>query len=178
MPSFTNVLDETEIARRVQELGKEIAAHYAGQRLVAVCVLKGACVFFADLVRAMQGAQLDLTLDFVRLASYGHRTESSGKVEFMKDLETSVEDCHVLVVEDIVDTGNSMDYLLKVLALRNPRSVRICSLIDKKERRTVDLDVDFVGFTLQDGFIVGYGLDYNERYRELAGIYELHLDDS
>ena len=175
MPRFIKLIDEQDIARRVGELGREIGRHYEGEPLIAVCVLKGAFLFFSDLVRALP-PELDLCLDFVRLASYGDRTHGNEKVEFKKDLETDIEGKHVLVVEDIVDTGRSMDYFLKVLALRRPKSVRICALIDKSERREVELTVDFVGFALDKGFVVGYGLDYAEKYRGLPSVYDLILD--
>lgn len=175
MPEFIKLIDEKDIARRVAELGQEIGSHYRGESLIAVCVLKGAFLFFSDLVRAFP-QDLDVRLDFVRLASYGDKTHGSEKVEFKKDLETNIEGRHVLVVEDIVDTGRSMDYFLKVLALRRPRSVRICTLLDKSERREIELSVDFRGFALDKGFVVGYGLDYAEKYRGLRSIYDLIPD--
>lgn len=175
MPKFIKLVDEQDIARRVAELGQEIGRHYGKEPLIAVCVLKGAFLFFADLVRALP-EDLDVRLDFVRLASYGDKTMGSEKVEFKKDLETNIEDKHVLVVEDIVDTGRSMDYFLKVLALRRPRSVKVCALIDKSERREVPMTVDFRGFALDKGFVVGYGLDYAEKYRGMRSIYDLIPD--
>ena len=175
MPDFIPLISEDKIARRVRELAADIAAHYGDEPVLAVCVLKGAFVFFADLMRALP-PEMDVETDFVRLASYGASTSSAGKVEFKKDLEGSVEGRHVLVVEDIVDTGHSMDYFLKVLELRNPKSVRICALVDKDERRKLDMHVDFPGFRLDKGFVVGYGLDYAEKYRGLGAIYDLVLD--
>lgn len=171
MSRLVKLVDEEQIARRVQELAADIATTYAGEPPVMVCVLKGAFLFFADLVRALAG-RLEPSVDFVRLASYGRGT-ASDEVKFLKDLETDIAGRHVLVVEDIVDTGKSMDYLLRVLALRGPRSVRICALLDKCERREVELSVDFAGFRLDKGFVVGYGLDYAEKYRELPAIYEV-----
>lgn len=176
MPTFTTLISEADIARRVEELGKDIATVYGGEPVLAVCVLKGAVIFFADLVRAMQRHGADVSMEFVRLASYGQQTQSSGKVEFKKDLETSIHGLHVLVVEDIVDTGRSMHYLLQVLHMRGPKSLRVCALVDKAERRETQLTVDFTGFHLQDGFAVGYGMDYAEQYRGLGGIYALSLD--
>jgi len=168
------VFDKDVIADRVRELGREISDRYKDEPLVCVCVLKGAFVFFADLMRSLS---IDPELDFVRLASYAGGTSRGGKMIFSKDMEVSIEDKHVLVIEDIVDTGHSMEYLTKVLETRNPRSIAIAALVDKNERRELDVTVDFPGFTLDKGFIVGYGLDYDEKYRGLEGIYELIFKD-
>lgn len=171
---LTPFITAEQIADRVQALGHEITASYAGKDpLVCICVLKGAFLFFADIVRKVDR---DIEIDFVRLASYGTGTARSEDIVFSKDLEISIEGKDVLVIEDIVDTGHSMDFLLHVLQRRNPKSLKICALIDKHERREKDVHVDFPGFKLSDGFIVGYGLDYAERYRELDGIYELSTD--
>jgi len=164
------VFDKDVIAKRVAELGRQISARYADEPLVCVCVLKGAYVFFADLMRALT---IDPEMDFVRLASYAGETSRDGKMIFSKDMEISIEDKHVLLVEDIVDTGHSMKYLTQILQARNPRSISIAALVDKAERREVDIVVDFPGFSLDKGFIVGYGLDYAEKYRGLDGVYEL-----
>lgn len=171
MSRLVELIGPADIARRVAELGRELAEVYRHEPPVMVCVLKGAFLFFADLTRAVAW-KIQPDIDFVRLASYG-RGMSGGEVKFIKDLETDIAGRHVLVVEDIVDSGRSMDYLLQVLRLRGPASVRICALLDKCERREVDLSVDFAGFRLDKGFVVGYGLDYAEQYRELPGIYEL-----
>lgn len=164
------VFSKEQIEKRVKELGEQITLDYKGQELVAVCVLKGAFVFFADLVRAIN---LDLEVDFVRLSSYANQKSRTGKVIFSKDMEVPVENKHLLLIEDIVDTGHSMAYLKKVLSARGAKSVKICALIDKKERREVEIKVDYAGFVLEKGFIVGYGLDYAEKYRNLPGVYEL-----
>jgi len=161
------VISEKEIKDRVEALGAEITELYRGKTLTVVCVLKGAFLFFADLVRNID---LDQELEFIRLASYGFGTES-GELVFSKDLETTIQGKDVLIVEDIVDSGRSMDFLKRTFAERKPRSLRIASLVDKHERREVDLEVDFVGFRLDNGFIVGYGMDYAERYRQLGGVY-------
>jgi hypoxanthine phosphoribosyltransferase len=168
------VFDKDVIAKRVKELGREISARYDDEPLVCVCVLKGAFVFFADLMRSLT---IDPELDFVRLASYAGGTSREGKMVFSKDMEVSIEDKHVLIVEDIVDTGHSMRYLTRVLEARNPRSIAIAALVDKSERREVDVTVDFPGFALDKGFIVGYGLDYDEKYRGMDGVYELVFED-
>ncbi len=168
------VFHQDVIARRIRELGREISDRYGEEPLVCICVLKGAFVFFADLMRSLT---INPELDFVRLASYAGGTSREGKMIFSKDIEVSVKDKHVLIVEDIVDTGHSMEYLTKVLKVRNPRSIAIAALIDKNERREVEVTVDFPGFALEKGFIVGYGLDYDERCRCLEGIYELTAVD-
>ncbi len=164
------VFDKERIAKRVDELGRKISATYGEEPLVCVCVLKGAYVFFADLMRSLT---IDPEMDFVRLASYAGGTSRGNKMIFSKDMEVSIEGKHVLIVEDIVDTGHSMKYLTQVLTARNPRSIRIAALVDKNERREIDVTVDFAGFTLDKGFIMGYGLDYDEKYRGLDAVYEL-----
>jgi hypoxanthine phosphoribosyltransferase len=170
------IFSDAEIQARVQEIGRKISEDYRGESVVAVCVLKGAFAFFSDLVRNIDD-QVDLQVDFVRLASYADQTSRSGRMVFSKDMEIDIQDKNVLVIEDIVDTGHSMQYLKKVLDARGPKSVRIAAMIDKTERREVhDVNVDYPGFALSEGFIVGYGLDYAERYRNLAGIFDLKLD--
>lgn len=163
------VISPEEIKERVAVLGREITERYKDESLVVVCVLKGGFLFFADLVREIRVEQ---ELEFVRLASYGRGTES-GELVFTKDMEISIKDRNVLIVEDIVDTGHSMDFLIRTLEERKPKSLAIAALVDKYERREVDVKVDFPGFHLDKGFIVGYGMDFAERYRELGGIYEL-----
>ena len=164
------VFDKDVIAKRVAELGREISAKYGDEPLVCVCVLKGAYVFFADLMRTLT---IDPEMDFVRLASYAGGTSRDGRMIFSKDMEISIEGKHVLLVEDIVDTGHSMKYLTQILQARHPRSIAIAALVDKNERREIDVVVDFPGFALDKGFIVGYGLDYAEKYRGLDGVYEV-----
>ena len=162
------VYDENMIRTRVRELAKEIDSLYGDEPLVIVCVLKGAFLFFSDLVRALT---ISPELDFVRLASYGEGMKSGGTVSFTKDIELSLEGKHVLIVEDIIDSGRSMDFLLRQLSARGAKSLKIAALIDKKERREVPVHADFVGFALPAGVIVGYGLDYAERYRALPAVY-------
>lgn len=164
------IIPAQAIAARVAEMGREISARYAGQPLVVVCVLKGAFHFFSDLTRHLTCGP---ELDFLQLSSYGSGTSSSGRVVFRKDMDVSIEGKHVLVVEDIVDSGRSMEYLLKVLQGRGPLSVALAACIDKRERREVAVTVDFPGFTLKEGFVVGYGMDYAERYRELPHVAEV-----
>lgn len=171
---LTPFITAEQIAERNEILGREITECYDGKvPLVCICVLKGAFLFYSDIIRKI-GREIEV--DFVRLASYGTATNRSEDIVFSKDLEISIEGKDVLVIEDIVDTGHSMDFLLRVLRMRNPKSLKICALIDKQERREKKIHVDFAGFKLTEGFIVGYGLDYAERYRELDGIYELSTD--
>ncbi|MDZ7761900.1 MAG: hypoxanthine phosphoribosyltransferase [Desulfovermiculus sp.] len=177
MPSaqMNCLFDSSTIAARVRELGAIIDRFYAPIQspLVAVCVLKGAFMFFADLIRAIR---TPVEADFVRLASYGQHTVRQEQVHFSKDIEVCLQNRHVLVVEDIVDTGHTVDCLQKVFQARNPASMAICSLIHKTGRREVDLAVDFYGFCLESGFVVGYGLDCAEVYRQLDAIYEIVQD--
>ena len=166
---MVEIISPEAIAERVAELGKDITEALNGEPLVVVCVLKGGFLFFSDLVRTIDAP---LEIEFVRLASYGRGMES-GELVFSKDVETSIKDKNVLIVEDIVDSGKSMDFLMRTFAERGPRTLRLAALVDKHERREVDLTVDFPGFALHKGFIVGYGMDYAEKYRELPGIYEI-----
>lgn len=170
MTSMKEVFSRDVIERRVEELAAQIDECYRGETVVAVCVLKGAFFFFSDLVRAMK---TDVLIDFVRLSSYGDGTSSSKHVEITKDVEISLEGRHVLIVEDIVDSGRSMHFLMRYFSSRGAKSIRLAALIDKKERREFDVHSDFVGFDLPTGFIVGYGLDYAEQYRTLPAIYEV-----
>lgn len=164
------VLSEAAIARRVRELGAEIGRDYAGQPLVLVGILNGAFIFTADLARAID---LPLEVDFIRVASYGQATCSSGTVSLTKDIELAIGGKHVLLVEDIVDTGRTLACLTGMLAARGPASLKICALIDKKERREVAAAVDYAGFAVAEGFLVGYGLDCAEQYRNLPAVYRL-----
>ena len=159
---------QKRIADEVQRLAGEISASYAGEDLLLVVVLKGAFFFAADLARQIR---LPLAIDFIELSSY-NGTESSGSVTITKDLETSVTGRHVLVVEDIIDTGLTLAFLLDRLREREPKSLRVCTLIDKQERRRVEVAADYVGIACDGGFLVGYGLDLDEKLRELPEIYE------
>ena len=160
------------IRRRVSELGREIALHYGDRTPVLVGVLKGAVVFLADLIRAVEAP---LECDFIAVSSYGAQSRSSGIVKLTADLAASVEERDVLIVEDIVDTGRTLAYLQRNLETRQPRSVRVCTLLDKAVRREVPVTLDHVGFTIPDEFVVGYGLDYGGRYRNLPHIAVLDL---
>ena len=155
---------EEELRRRVKELGRQITADYAGREPMLVSVLRGSYIFMADLTRAIS---LDVTVDFMAVSSYGAGTVSSGQVEIKKDLSDSIEGKDLIIVEDILDSGNTLYYLMDVLRARKPASIRICALMDKPDRRTKPITADYVGFTIPDAFIVGYGLDYAEKYRNL-----------
>lgn len=168
--SLRLVYSEDVIQQRVKELAADIDTLYGDEPLVIICVLKGAFMFFSDLVSKLT---ISPELDFVRLASYGEGKGSSRNISFTKDVEISLTGKHVLVVEDIVDTGLSMDFLFRQLAARGAQSLRLAVMIDKNERREVQIFPDFTGFALPEGFIVGYGLDYAERYRALPAIYEI-----
>jgi hypoxanthine phosphoribosyltransferase len=155
-----------DIQRRVREMAAEISRdHPLGVHLVGV--LKGACIFLADLARALE---CDVTVDFIAVSSYGSSTRSSGQVRLLKDLDTSLEGRHVVIIEDIVDTGLTLTYLQEILKARAPRSLRTACLLSKPSRREVDVTVDYIGFTIEDRFVVGYGLDHHERYRQLPYI--------
>jgi len=158
------LVPEKEIVARVSELGRAIARDYAATNLVLVGVLQGAIPFVADLMRAIA---LDLTVDFVRTSSYGSGTTSSGSVQLVTDLSIDIADRHVLIVDDIVDTGHTLAALKRALEARGPRSVRTCVLLDKTGRRETEVSIDYVGFTIPNVFVVGYGLDYGGLYRNL-----------
>ena len=157
-----------EIAETVARLAQEISVDYADKKLVLVGVLKGAFVFLADLVRELT---IPAAIEFVRIASYGSKKESSGEIKVKKDVEIPLEGKDVLIIEDIVDTGLSLKFLIEHLRAHKPASLKVCALVDKKARREVEVQVDYTGFTMTDGFIVGYGIDFNERYRALPEIF-------
>ena len=155
---------EEQLRQRVKELGGQITADYAGKEPVLASVLRGSYIFMADLTRAID---LPVTVDFMAVSSYGAGTKSSGQVEIKKDLSDSIEGRDLIIVEDILDSGNTLYYLMEILRARKPASIRICTLMDKPDRRTKPIVADYVGFTIPDAFVVGYGLDYDEKYRNL-----------
>jgi hypoxanthine phosphoribosyltransferase len=171
-PIIRPVIPRDRIQARVRELAAQINRDYAGQELILIGVLKGVFIFLADLVRLLD---MPVRVDFVRLRSYGDSSTSSGQVEITKDIELFLKDQHVLVVEDIIDSGLTLEYLLKHLRQQQPQSLKICCLTDKLERRSISVPIDYVGFIVEKGFLVGYGLDYAENYRQYPDICELEV---
>jgi hypoxanthine phosphoribosyltransferase len=164
-PAIGEILvPEDELSARVRELGREISAHYAGRDLLLVGVLKGAFFFLSDLMRALD---VPCEVDFMAVASYGSSTDSSGVVRILKDLDTSIEGREVLIVEDIVDSGLTLSYLLRTMRARDPASIEVCALLTKPERRKSNVEIRFVGFEIPNRFVIGYGLDHGERFRQL-----------
>jgi hypoxanthine phosphoribosyltransferase len=166
------LIDAATIQARVRELGAQITRDYWGKTPHLIGILKGACIFHADLVRAID---LGVSIDFIAVGSYGASTVSSGEVRILKDLDESVEGRDVLLVEDILDTGLTLHYLLANLASREPRSLKMVTLLNKPSRRKIEVPVDYVGFDIPDDFVVGYGLDFNQRYRNLPDIRTLKV---
>lgn len=164
------LLSRYEIEQRVSELAAAITKDYHGRTPHLVGILKGAWVFMADLIRHME---IDVTVDFLGITSYGSRTHSSGEVKITKDLDTSIEGREVLIVEDILDTGRTLKYLEEVLSVHKPYNLRVVTLLDKRSRRIVPVKADYVGFEIADIFVVGYGLDFNQKYRQLPDIHVL-----
>ena len=164
-PDIGEILVQADdLQRRVRELGEEISRDYDGRDLVLVCVLKGAVFFLADLMRSMT---VSAEVDFMAVASYGDATDSSGVVRILKDLDAPIEGRHVLIVEDIVDSGLTLKYLLRNLAARKPASLEVCALLTKPERRRTQIDAKYIGFEIPNRFVIGYGLDHAERHRNL-----------
>ena len=163
-------ISQQEIAKKVQEIAREISSDYRGETPVLVGVLKGAVVFMSDLIRQLT---ISVEIDFMAVSSYGASTKTSGIVRILKDLDQSIEGRDVLIIEDIVDTGLTLDYLREVLEQRRPRSLKLAALLDKPERREVEIEANYLGFVIPDEFVVGYGLDYRELYRNFDDIYKL-----
>jgi hypoxanthine phosphoribosyltransferase len=169
------LLRRSAVQRRVREMGKEISRDFKGQRVHLIGVLKGASIFLADLIRQIR---VEVSLDFMAVSSYGEGRQTSGQVRLTKDLDTSIEGRNVIVVEDILDTGLTLSYLLRVLQQRKPKSLAIATLLDKPSRRIKDVKAQYVGFEIPNEFVVGYGLDYAERYRNLKDVCVLSLPPS
>ena len=167
------MLTEQEVNDRIKKIGEQISIDYAGKSVHLVCVLKGGSFFMCELAKRIT---VPVTLDFMSASSYGSSTKSSGVVKIVKDLDEPLKDKNVLVVEDIVDSGRTLSYLLKMLGDRGPTSVKLCTLLDKPERRVTDVKVDYTGFEIPDEFVVGYGLDYDQRYRNLPYIGVVEFD--
>ena len=164
------LITENQLKTKVKELADKISKEYDGKNPLLICILKGSVLFASDLLKNLS---TPCQIEFMAVSSYGASTKSSGEVKLTKDLNVPIANRDVIIIEDIVDSGNTLSYLKRVLLQRNPNSVKICTLLDKPERRKVDLEADFVGFTIPDEFVVGYGLDYKEDYRQYPEIYIL-----
>ena len=158
------MISEQDVDAKIAEIGKQISEDYAGKEVHLVCILKGSVFFTCELAKRIT---VPVTLDFMSVSSYGDGTVSTGRVKIAKDLDETLEGKHVIVIEDIIDSGNTLYYLMDVLAMRNPASLKLCTLLDKPDRRVRDVKVDYVGFAIPDEFVVGYGLDYAQKYRNL-----------
>ena len=167
------LLSEEEVDARIQQVAAKISKDYAGKEVHLICVLKGGVFFTCELAKRIT---VPVTLDFMSVSSYGDDTKSSGVVKIVKDLDEYLQDKEVIVVEDIVDSGRTLSYLLEMLRDRGPASLRLCTLLDKPERRVIDVHVDYTGFNIPDEFVVGYGLDYDQRYRNLPYIGVVEFD--
>ena len=175
MKETTRVLiPEEKVDERIAQLGEQISRDYEGKQVHLIGILKGSIFFICELAKRIT---VPVTLDFMSVSSYGAGTKSSGVVKLIKDLDESIEGKDILVVEDIIDSGHTLSYLLKNLSSRNPASIRLCTLLDKPERREVDVEVDYQGFSIPDEFVIGYGLDYDQRYRNLPYIGVLSLTE-
>ncbi len=169
MEKYKILLTEEQIKARVFELGKQISSDYEGKEPVIICMLKGAVYFFADLIKSIS---IPVMIDFARLSSYRNGT-SGGKMELIADITAKIEGKDVLIVEDIVDSGKTLAYFIDLLKKKKPSSIKICTFLDKKERREVEINADYIGFDIPCGFVIGYGLDYAERYREFPFLAEI-----
>lgn len=161
------MISEEELDRRIREMGAQISKDYEGKSLHLICILKGSAFLTCELAKRIT---VPVTLDFMSVSSYGDETVSSGNIKIKKELDESIEGKHVLVIEDIIDSGRTLSFLLKLLGERNPASLKLCTLLDKPDRREYQVDVDYTGFEIPDEFVVGYGLDYAQKYRNLPYI--------
>ncbi len=168
------MMTEEEVDRKIREIGLLISKDYKGKEVHLICILKGACFFACELAKRIT---VPVTIDFMSVSSYGGGTESSGHVKIIKDLDAPIEGRNVIVVEDIVDSGRTLSHLMDLLKSRNPESIALCALLDKPERRVVDVDVKYVGYQVPDLFVVGYGLDYDQKYRNLPYIGVVEFDE-
>ena len=165
MNEIKKLINEQDLNERIAQIAKQIEKDFKNEEIILVCILKGAVYFTVDLSKNI--SMIPVTLDFMKVSSYGSGTESSGKVELKVDLSSNIEGKNVIIVEDILDTGYTLNYLYDYLKNKNPKTLKICVLLDKKERREKEIDVDYTGFEIENKFIVGYGLDYDEKYRNL-----------
>lgn len=168
------MIPEEDVDARISKIGEQISQDYAGKEVHLICVLRGGSFFMCELAKRIT---VPVTLDFMSVSSYGMDTKSSGVVKIVKDLDDPIKDKDVLVVEDVVDSGRTLSYLLEMLKARGPKSLRLCTLLDKPTRRVVDVKVDYTGFEIPDEFVVGYGLDYAQKYRNLPYIGIVHPDE-
>ncbi|WP_027436946.1 hypoxanthine phosphoribosyltransferase [Lachnospira multipara] len=173
--SISVLISEDELSKRIAELGEQINADYEGKEVTLICILKGSIFFTCELAKRIS---VPVTIDFIQASSYGSGTSSSGVVKIKKDLDESIEGKNVIIIEDIIDSGNTLSRLLPLLKERNPESLEVCTLLDKPERREVEVDVKYNGFNIPDEFVVGYGLDYDQKYRNLPFIGVLHLEEN
>ncbi len=164
MVEIKTLIDEEKLHKRVDEIAKQIEEEYKGKEITLICILKGSVFFTVDLAKRING---DVKLEFIRVSSYNEGTESSGEIKMKLDLKDSIQGKDVIVIEDIIDTGRTLSYLIEYLKMKKPNSVKLCALLDKPDRRTIDVKVDYTGFQIPDKFVVGYGLDCNEKYRNL-----------
>lgn len=167
------LISEEQIKNRVKELARDIEKEFNGEKILLVCILRGSFMFFADLVRELN---LEAEIDFMAISTYGSGSKSSGKVTIVKDIKEDIKDKNVLIIEDIIDSGHTLTYLKKDFLSRKPKKLKICSFLDKKERREVPIDGDFIGFDIPNEFVIGYGLDYAERFRTLKSVCVLKRD--
>lgn len=165
MKKINVLIDEEKLNKRIKEMSQQISREYKGEEIVLVCILKGAVYFMVDLSKNIKDTSV--ILDFMKVSSYGESTETTGKVELKIDLSTNIENKNVIIVEDILDTGYTLNYLYDYLKSKNPKTLKICVLLDKKERRKINIDADYVGFEIENKFVVGYGLDYADKFRNL-----------
>ena len=173
-PKRRVLIRSAAIKRRVKQVAHEITRDYNGQRVHLIGVLKGGCIFLSDLIREID---LETSLDFMAVASYGKKKDSSGQVRLLKDLDTSIAGLNVILVEDILDTGLTLSYLLRIMRQRKPKTLRVAALLDKPSRRRIHVSAEYVGFSIPDEFVVGYGLDYAERYRNLKDVCIIDPDE-
>ena len=168
------LISECDLKKRVKELAAQITKDYKGETVTFICILSGASIFFADLVRELD---LDTRFEFMSVSSYGSGTVSSGEVKILKDVNHPIAGKHVIIVEDIIDSGCTLSFLKRVLAQRNPASIKVCTILDKPSRRKVDFKGEYVGFEIPDEFVIGYGLDYDGKYRNLKDVCVLELTE-
>lgn len=168
------LISEKELDKRIGEIAEQINKDFEGKDISLVCVLKGGIMFMTDIAKKLKGT---VEFEFIDVSSYHGGQQSTGQLTINKDLETSIEGKHVILLEDIVDTGRTLSYLIQYLKEKNPASLKLCTLLDKPSRRVVDINADYIGFTIPDAFIVGYGLDYQQRYRNLPYIAILHFEE-